>query len=308
MSREFLNGVKSLVEKNGLPVAVTLVSDAAEVLDITMNHPYPTFTMPAQSVRALRIYRDHGERVRRRDSRGVPAVYPVDIKEINAIRAACDAEGRIPLTDEALAICSAAGIKPVRYAVAKNAHGIRAIEVPYPAAVKLLSRDASHKTDVGGVALNCLSKEEAVSAAMEMAKKISASSKSIAIDGFLVQEMSPRGEEFFVGARRDPSFGPVVMAGFGGVFIELFKDRAMRLAPVTISEAEDMLYELTAYPLLNGFRGRPALDSKALVDVICRVSSLMDQVGTISEIDLNPVIIHPAGKGVSIVDARVFFK
>jgi acetate---CoA ligase (ADP-forming) len=308
MSREFLNGVKSLVEKSGLPVAVTLVSDAAEVLDITMNHPYPTFTMPVQSVRALRIYRDHEARISRRDSRGVPAVFPVDIEEINAIRTACGAQGRIPLTDEALAICSAAGIKPVKYAVAKNADGIRALDVPYPVAVKLLSRDASHKTDVGGVALNCLSKEEAVSAAMEMAKKISASSKGIAIDGFLVQEMSPRGEEFFVGARRDPSFGPVVMAGFGGVFIELFKDRAIRLAPVTRTEAEDMLHELKAFPLLNGFRGKPVLDSKALVDVICHVSSLMEQVEKISEIDLNPVIIHPAGIGISIVDARVFFQ
>ena len=124
MSREFLNGVKDLVEKSWLPVAVTLVSDAAEVMDITMNHPYPTFTMPVQSVRALRIYRDHESRVRRRDGRGVPAVFPLDVKAIHAIRAACAAEGRIPLTDEALAICAAAGMSPARHAVAKDPAGI----------------------------------------------------------------------------------------------------------------------------------------------------------------------------------------
>jgi acetate---CoA ligase (ADP-forming) len=308
MSREFLNGVKDLVEKTGHPVAVTLVSDAAEVMDITMNHPYPTFTMPAQSVRALRIYRDHEARVKRRDGRGKPADFPVDAAAIDAIRSRCTAEKRIPLTDEALGVCAASGIQPVTYAVARSADGIGTLDISYPAAVKLLSRDATHKTDVGGVRLNCLTKEEAIAAANEIAKNATGASKKVSIDGFLVQEMSPRGEEFFVGARRDPSFGPVVVAGFGGVFIELFKDRAMRLAPVTHSEAEDMLQELRAYPLLSGYRGRPAMDRRALIDVICRVSCLMNKTDFISEIDLNPVIIHPEGEGVSIVDARVFFQ
>ena len=97
------------------------------------------------------------------------------------------------------------------------------------------------------------------------------------------------------------------MTGFGGVFIELFKDRAMRLAPVTMSEAEGMLKELKAYPLLAGYRGQQALDIGALAEVICRVSSLMTAIDSITELDLNPVIIHSAGEGVSLVDARIFF-
>ncbi len=308
MSREFLNGVKDLVEKSGRPVAVTLVSDAAEVLDINMNHPYPTFTMPVQSVRALRCYRDHETRRKRRDARGVPVDYPVETGLVESIRARCSFEKRIPLTDEALAVCSAAGLNTVRYAVARDPRGAGEIDLGFPVAVKLLSRNASHKTDVGGVRLNCHSKEEARAAAEDMTAALAASAKHISIDGFLVQEMAARGEEFFVGARRDPSFGPVVMAGCGGVFIELFKDRAMRLAPLTKSEAEDMLKELKAYPLLNGFRGRQATDIGALVEVICRVSSLMTANDCITELDLNPVIIHSAGQGVSLVDARVFFK
>jgi len=246
MSREFLNGVKDLVEKSGRPVAVTLVSDAAEVLDINMNHPYPTFTMPVQSVRALRCYRDYEEKKKRRDGRGVPCDYAVETALIESIRSRCASEKRIPLTDEALAVCSAAGLETVRYAVAKNPRGAGEIDLRFPVAVKLLSRDASHKTDVGGVRLNCRSKEDVRAEAESIAAVVDASGKNITVDGFLVQEMARPGEEFFVGARRDPSFGPVVMTGFGGVFIELFKDRAMRLAPVTMSEAEGMLKELKA--------------------------------------------------------------
>ena len=132
MSREFLNGVKELVEKSGRPVAVTLVSDAAEVLDINMNHPYPTFTMPVQSVRALRCYRDYETRKKRRDDRGVPVDYPVEKGLIEAIRARCAFEKRIPLTDEALAVCSAAGLKTVRYAVAKDPRGAGETDLGYP--------------------------------------------------------------------------------------------------------------------------------------------------------------------------------
>ena len=129
-----------------------------------------------------------------------------------------------------------------------------------------------------------------------------------AIDGFLVQPMAPAGIECFVGGRQDPIFGPLVMVGLGGIFIEIFKDTALRLAPVTKREAEDMLTELKAYPLLLGTRGRGRADMEALMDVICRVSSLMAEQNDIREMDLNPVIVHSAGKGVSIVDARVFFK
>jgi len=132
--------------------------------------------------------------------------------------------------------------------------------------------------------------------------------KNISIDGFLVQEMASKGEEFFVGARRDASFGPIVMVGLGGVFIELFKDRSIRMAPVTKNEAEDMLRQLKAFPLLRGYRGRPVMDIQALMECICRVSNLISKAPYIDEIDLNPVIIHPEGQGVSLVDSRVFFR
>lgn len=308
MSRTFLNGVKDLVQKHQRPVAITLISDAKEVLDITMNHPYPTFTMPRQSVQALRLYYEHIQRKKGRDGRGPLEEYPLRTEVIESIREACRSEERIPLTDEALAICTAGGINPVRYAVVKDYSELQGINPRYPAAVKLLSRDASHKTDVGGVKLNISSDAEVKEAIDAITRSARAGNPDLSIDGFIIQEMAPRGEEFFVGGRRDASFGPIVMVGLGGVFIELYKDRSIRLAPITKNEAYEMLKQLKAFPLLRGYRGRPALDVPALVECICRISNLIYRMPCIDEIDLNPVILHPEGKGISVVDSRIFFR
>ena len=308
MSRTFLNGVMDLVKKHRMPVAVTLISDATEVADISMNHPYPTFSTAMQSVRALRGSLDYINGKKKRDARGTPAEYPLDRAAIDCLRDLCAREKRAPLTQEALAICAAAGITPVRSVVLHNADDATAVTMTYPVAVKLLSRDASHKTDVGGVKLDITNEQELRAAIESISRSPQVKNGRLSVDGFLVQEMAAKGEEFFVGGRRDVSFGPIVMAGLGGIFIELFKDRSIRIAPVTESEARDMLEQLKAYPLLNGYRGRPPLDIQALVDCICRVSWLINSVDYIDEIDLNPIILHPEGQGVSIVDARVFMK
>jgi acetate---CoA ligase (ADP-forming) len=307
MSRTFLNGVKELVKKHKRPVAVTLISDAEEVADITKNHPYPTFSSALQSVQALWGSLDYFERKKRRDTRGTPTEYSIGREAIDDIRNICQREQRIPLTHEALDVCTAAGMVPIKSAVVKNARGLDDINLAYPVAVKLISKEASHKTDVGGVKLNCKTAQEVVDAIHAINKSASAHGKGLSVDGFLIQEMAPKGEEFFIGGKRDESFGPIIMAGLGGVFIELFKDRAIRLAPITESDALEMLNQLKAFPLLRGYRGRPALDIFALVKCICRISNLLVQVEYINEIDLNPIIIHPAGQGVSIVDSRVFF-
>jgi len=155
---------------------------------------------------------------------------------------------------------------------------------------------------VGGVRLNIRSRSSLKKILAEMERTFGAMA-----DGFLVQEMAAPGVECFVGGRQDPVFGPVVMAGLGGIFIEVFKDTAIRLAPVTKAEAVDMIGELRAYPLLGGVRGRDAADVEALAEVIGKVGALLAATPEIAELDLNPVIVHPAGKGVSLVDARIFF-
>jgi acetyltransferase len=302
MSRTFLAGVEKLVREHGKPVAVAMLSDPGELLDVARSQPYPIFTSPLEAAAALDISATYGERKMGRDKRGSLPSLPTDRGRIDSLNRLCRREQRIPLTDEALGICRAAGLATVKGWTIGKPEEAEAVSPRFPVAVKLVSRQASHKTDVGGVRLNIKTRRSLRKVLVEMEQTFGAMA-----DGFLIQEMAAPGLECFVGGRQDPVFGPVVMVGLGGIFIEVFKDTAIRLAPVTKAEASDMVRELQAYPLLQGVRGRPAADLEALVEVIVKVSALLTAVPEIAELDLNPVIVHPAGKGVSLVDARIFF-
>jgi acetyltransferase len=303
MSRTFLAGVDKLVKEHGKPVAVAMLSDPAELLDVARSQPYPIFTSPLEAAAALDISATYWERKTRRDNRGaLPALLP-DRGMLDSLAQRCRRERRIPLTDEALEVCRTAGMTTIKGWAIRNAEETDAISPRFPVAVKLISRQASHKTDVGGVRLNIRNRRSLKKVLAEMEQTF-----NVIADAFLVQEMALPGVECFVGGRQDPVFGPVVMVGLGGIFIEVFKDTAIRLAPVTKMEASDMIRELKAYPLLQGVRGGEAADAPALVEVIVKVSALLAAAPEIAELDLNPVIVHPAGKGVSLVDARVFFR
>ena len=307
MSRTFLTGVENLVSKYQKPVCLAMISAREELLDISKNHAYPTFTSPLEAAAALHVSLNYHERKKARNARGRVPSYDVDLKTISEIRECCQLELRIPLTDEALSICCAAGLQPVKSMVITKTKSVSHVPLKYPVALKLISRDASHKSDVGGVVTNIINKKTLFATVAKMEKTLKRLKPRPVIDGFLVQEMAPPGIECFVGGRRDQAFGPIIIVGLGGIFIEIFKDTSIRLAPVTKKEAADMLKELQAYPLLQGVRGKGRADVKALVEVICRVSSLLVNCPAISEMDLNPVIVHPDGHGVSIVDARFFF-
>jgi acetate---CoA ligase (ADP-forming) len=303
MSRTFLAGVDKLVKEHDKPVAVAMLSDPAELLDVGRSQPYPIFTSPLEAAAALDISAMYYERKARRDKRGsLPAALP-DKGLIASLHQLCQREQRIPLTDEALDVCRTAGLPTIKGWTIRNPEEAAAASPRFPVAVKLISRQASHKTDVGGVRLNIRTRRSLRKILGEMDQTFGSMA-----DAFLVQEMAAPGVECFVGGRQDPVFGPVVMVGLGGIFIEVFKDTAIRLAPVTKAEASDMVRELKAYTLLQGVRGRSAADLEALADVIVTISALLAAAPEIAELDLNPVIVHPAGKGVSLVDARLFFR
>lgn len=176
----------------------------------------------------------------------------------------------------------------------------------YPVALKVLSPDIVHKTEVGGVALG-LADEHAVSAAWrEMMARVRRDAPEARIEGALVTPMAGPGLDFIVGTQQDPIFGPVVMAGLGGVFVELFNDVALRLAPVSHEQAHGMLRELRSHALLQGHRGAPAADADALADTIVRLSQLaVSQAATIESIEINPLRVFPAGQGAVALDAVV---
>ncbi len=308
MSRDFLGNIGRLVQQYKKPVAITMVTDANELVNISKNQGYPVFATPLSAAKALDVSATYYEEKTARDAKGIYVPSPVDMAAIEKIKKRCATEKRIPLTDEALQISGAAGIGCVAGVTVKSAEEAKKCKLAFPVAVKLLSRDASHKSDVGGVRLKIQNHKKLAEAISEMKKAFKNITPRPTIDGFLIQEMAAEGVECFVGGRQDPVFGPIVIAGLGGIFLEVFKDTSIRFAPVTKNEAMDMIKQLKAYPILQGARGKMTADMDAFSDIICRISQLLTAAPDIAEIDLNPVIVHEKGKGVSIVDSRVFFK
>jgi acyl-CoA synthetase (NDP forming) len=200
------------------------------------------------------------------------------------------------------------GIPVTREALATSKDGALAIarSIGYPVALKVQSPDISHKTEAHAVRLNIASDGEFKAAYDEVIANARAYSKGAKIEGVLVQEMAKDGIEAILGVTNDPLFGPAVMFGLGGIFAEVLKDVSFRLAPVTPSVAREMVEEIAGYPVLAGARGRPRADVDALVDAIVRLSALaIDLKDYISELDVNPLFVFPAGRGVKAADALI---
>jgi acetyltransferase len=179
----------------------------------------------------------------------------------------------------------------------------------FPLVMKIQSRDIPHKSEVGGVRVNIASKGEAFAAYQALLESAGRHRPDAAIQGVLVGPMAKKGVEIIVGTLLDATFGPMIMVGLGGITTELFKDVIYRPAPVSAAEASAMLAELKAAPLLNGFRGAAKTDIPALSQLIAQISVLAAQFVTeISEIEINPVLVHPQGQGATIVDALVVRK
>jgi acetyltransferase len=179
----------------------------------------------------------------------------------------------------------------------------------FPLVMKIQSRDIPHKSEVGGVRVNIAAKGEAFTAYRALLEDAARHRPQADIQGVLVGPMAKKGVEIIVGTMTDATFGPMIMVGLGGITTELFRDVIYRPAPVSAAEASAMLAELKAAPLLNGFRGAAKADVAALSRLIAQVSVLAARHGQeIAEIELNPVLVHAQGQGVTIVDALVVGK
>jgi len=182
--------------------------------------------------------------------------------------------------------------------------GAAAAKTGFPVALKIVSPQAVHKTEVGGVALDITSEDAAVAAAQEMEARLRAADPDAEIDGFMVQQMVD-GLEVIAGVRDDPQFGPVLALGFGGVLVEAIGDVSFRLLPVTAADVADMLGDLRAKALLGSFRGAPARDVDALAHCAVALSNAyLDLRGEVSDIEINPLMVGAVGEGVCAVDIR----
>ena len=189
-----------------------------------------------------------------------------------------------------------------RLAESSEAAAAIARDLGQPVALKIASPQISHKTDVGGVALGLSSPAEVLAAADAMLARVRSRRPDATIQGILVQPMAPAGKELLLGAVHDAQFGPLVMIGFGGIYVEVLRDTATRLAPVSPAEALRMLGELKMVALLHGVRGEPAVDLQALSETISRFGQLAVDCPDLVEVELNPLVATPTG--VVAVDAR----
>ena len=179
----------------------------------------------------------------------------------------------------------------------------------FPLALKIVSRDIAHKTDIGAVRLNIADASQLASAAVEIVGHARRSAPEARLDGLLACEMIDDGAEMIVGVVNDSAFGPVVGCGLGGVFAEALRDMTYRIAPFGLDEARAMLGELRGRAIFDGLRGRPALDVAALAQSLVRLSELAWRLrDRLSELDINPLLVRPAGRGVVAADALVVLR
>jgi acetyl-CoA synthetase (ADP-forming) len=225
---------------------------------------------------------------------------------LNPIISKALSEGRTVLLEpEAKEFCSQYGIPVPKSRLVKGLdEAIKAAqEIGFPVVVKIVSEDILHKSDVGCVIVGVRDvKGLKVAYEMVMDNALKFNPRA-SIRGVLVEEMVPKGVEVAVGGLRDPEFGPAIMFGLGGIFIEVMKDVSFRIAPVSEEEAEEMMKEVKGFKILQGYRGSEAVDLKSLVKIIVNASKMMVENEEINQLDLNPIIA--SRQGAKAVDARV---
>jgi len=177
--------------------------------------------------------------------------------------------------------------------------------IGYPVVMKVVSPDIIHKTDVGGVELNLVNADMVRIAFEEIMRKCRKAQPLADIHGVTVDKMVPKGREMIIGMSRDPQFGPMVMFGLGGIYVNYLKDISFKLAPLNKREAQELMEETKSYALLQGVRGEPSSDIDALRDAILRVGVMVWDLDEIKELDINPIFVYEEGKGVIALDVKV---
>ena len=197
---------------------------------------------------------------------------------------------------------------PAAAAATADAAAAEAEKMGYPVVMKVISPDILHKSDAGAIRLNISSATEARAAFASIVESSLKYKKDARIEGVLVEKMAPKGPEIIVGMRRDPQFGPLIMFGLGGIYVELFTDIAFRITPLNRSAAKQMIMETRAGALLAGLRGQKPADVDSVVDILLRLAQLSVDYPRISEIEINPLLVYEQGKGALALDARAILK
>lgn len=269
------------------------------------QHQIPAYLFPEEAASALRLAWQWQQW---RETAPLPsaAVAPLPSSVVQSLRAHLAAQHLVLGETELYPLLQVLSIPVPPYGLAHSATEALALarKMGTPVALKIHSPDILHKSDIGGVKLDLKNDEQVNTAYQELLLQVRHAHPQAHISGVLVQAMATTGAEVIVGMRRDPTFGPLLMFGGGGVLVEALKDVAFGVAPLTRAEAEAMIMRTASGRLLDGYRQQPAADRAALIDLILKMSNLALAVPEIEQIEFNPVIVHPRGQGLTVVDAR----
>jgi acetyltransferase len=295
-SRSLIGAIKEAGQQSQKPVALCVATTDKEFRINRQNHPgFPMFAEPEEAVHALAISRDFFGR--QPLGFGQAETFEIDKEQALAIvTGASTRRVRQLTTAEAFHILSCYCIPVAPVSIAMSAHA---------ASSAAAGESIVHKSDVGGVLLGIESQSEVQAAYGRLAGLTQRLEPDSGETGILVQKMAVEGCEVFVGGQQDPTFGPVVLSGLGGIYVEIFGDIALRVAPLAAAEAREMFSEIRGGKLLHGVRGQPPSDIAALTEIIQRVSQLVCDLPQIQELDINPLKVLPQGQGCVAVDCRM---
>ena len=274
--------------------------------EILANGGVPYYTYAEGAIRALRAMLRFSKWLKAPE--GTITQFKSKKTTVQKVFASVRAQGRTNLLEEeGQEVLKAYGFPLPKSILAKNAkEAIKAAKkIGYPVVMKIASPQIIHKSDAGGVKVgvaNDKAVKEAFNVIIKNAKKYD---KKAQIKGVLVQEMVKGGKELIIGSKQEPGFGPVIMLGMGGIYVEVLKDVTFRLAPVTDREADDMIDSIKTKKLLEGVRGEKPADRKKLSELVQRLSALIADFPEIKELDMNPVLVMQQGKGCKVLDVRI---
>ncbi|MHC1727819.1 MAG: acetate--CoA ligase family protein [Syntrophobacteraceae bacterium] len=301
-TRHLVEELGALTGQFGKPVAVVIEVPLEERVLLEKSSAFPFFLEPTEAVQALAVqYR--GQSPRRAPCRAKSEEHEalLPLEDIRKWFGRVESENRQPLLNEVLELLDLAGIPTVAWRMSKSfeeAAGA-AEDLGFPVALKVVSASLLHKSDRGGIALN-VGDRGSLREKWQRLQKVSDD-----ITGILVQTMAPSVRELIIGAKRDPAFGPIVLAGIGGIMVEVIKDFSMRLAPTDMRRAIEMFGELSGKRILGRFRGMHETDLQAAGRILVKVSLLLHYFPQVQELDLNPVSIDDEKGGVLALDARL---
>ena len=302
--------VAEVTPKYQKPVLVCQMAlgEIEETLAIWTKARLPHYHFPEEAARSMGAMARYAANIGR-PGYDIRVFTDVDRGAVERQLAAVRAEGRHQLLEpEAQAIFQAYGfpVAPFRWAKSADEAVLAAEALGLPVAVKIVSPDIVHKFDVGGVRLKLGTVAEVREAYREILASVAQAHPGAQIAGVLVQKMAEKGRETILGMSRDPQFGPLLMFGLGGTYVEIFKDVIFRVAPISEAWAHQMIGELKGFRILTGFRGEPPADLEAIAEALERLSQLVLDFPAIRELDINPFMVFEEGQGAAVLDARIF--